>query len=143
MHLASMDIKTAVDVARPKHFAKRMGDQDVHRMDHSGFTTSNDRPGGSGDLGKCGEYLPFFKMHPSRKRRSSSAFTQHGNGTPQKKCKGGEHQICSLKMWADNFSILFHSKTHLGADDDGLDSGGSELGLGAKTSKSVVDKHLC
>ena len=30
MYLASMVIKTAFDVARPKHIAKIMGDQDVH-----------------------------------------------------------------------------------------------------------------
>ena len=30
MYVASMDIKTAFDVARPKHIAKIMGDQNVH-----------------------------------------------------------------------------------------------------------------
>ena len=30
MYLASMDTKTAFDVARPKHIAKIMGDHDVH-----------------------------------------------------------------------------------------------------------------
>ena len=30
MYVASMDICTAFDVARPKHIAKMMGDQDVH-----------------------------------------------------------------------------------------------------------------
>ena len=30
MYLANMDIKTTFDVARPKHIAKIMGDQEVH-----------------------------------------------------------------------------------------------------------------
>ena len=30
MYLAGMDIKTVFDVARPRHIARMMGDQDVH-----------------------------------------------------------------------------------------------------------------
>ena len=30
MYMASMDINTAFDVARPKHIARITGDQDVH-----------------------------------------------------------------------------------------------------------------
>ena len=30
MYLASMDIKAAFDVAKPKHIANILGDQDVH-----------------------------------------------------------------------------------------------------------------
>ena len=37
MHLASMVIKTAFDVARPKHIVKIMGDQDVHGWIRAAF----------------------------------------------------------------------------------------------------------
>ena len=30
MYVASMNVETAFDVARPKHMAKRVGDQHVH-----------------------------------------------------------------------------------------------------------------
>ena len=36
MYIANMDIKTALDVARPKHIVKIMGDQDAHGWIYSG-----------------------------------------------------------------------------------------------------------
>ena len=36
MYIANMDIKTAFDVARPKHIVKIMGDQDAHGWIYSG-----------------------------------------------------------------------------------------------------------
>ena len=37
--------------------------------------------------------------------------------------------------------IMSHTKSAIGADDEGLDRG--EVRPGTKTSKSMVDKHLC
>ena len=39
MYIASMDIKTAIDVARPKRIPKGMGDQNVHGWITASFLT--------------------------------------------------------------------------------------------------------
>ena len=50
MYLAGMDIKTAFDVARPKHTAKIMGDQAVHGWITEAITTRNGRLGRTGNI---------------------------------------------------------------------------------------------
>ena len=47
--------------------------------------------------------------------------------------------MCADNNWMDHVSL----KDAPGTDDDGLDRGSGEMGLGAKTSKSVVDEHGC
>ena len=78
MYSASMDIKTAFDVAGPKRIAHIVGDQDMARMDYSGLATRNGTPGRTGDLRTCSELL-FDDMYPSGERRTSSAVALPGN----------------------------------------------------------------
>ena len=51
--LASMDIKTAFDVARSKHVAKILGDQEVHARITAAFLADISRPGRPFDFRTC------------------------------------------------------------------------------------------
>ena len=61
MHLYSMDIKTAVDVARPNNIAIFWSSRSS-RMDYSGIVTSNGWVGRPGDLREGGQHLPFHPL---------------------------------------------------------------------------------
>ena len=98
--LASMDIETAFDEARPRHVAKHTEDDrrcssvwraSSHSIDVSAKKASK-LPDGHAAIGKRGR---------------SMGQERNGNSFGHKK-----HQISSF-MWADNFWIMSHSKSHL------------------------------
>ena len=68
MYIASMDTKTASDMARPKRTARIMGAQDVHGWmtvalirEMTGWMTPR-------DFRKCRKQVPFDALHPPGER---------------------------------------------------------------------------
>ena len=115
MHLASMDIKTAFDVARPKRTAKLMGDQAVHGWITADFLREMAGLAGQATFEHVENHSLFsrcirqgrveaprlwlkiatqilWNVEPEWKRKKMGVHTDT--------CQRGEHQTCSF-MWAD------------------------------------------
>ena len=157
MYVASMDIKTAFDVARPKHTAKIMVDQDVHGRIIAALLREM-----AGLEGQAIFENVESKFHFTRRIRQGNdeasqlwlkmalqilfiveeEWKRHEMRLHIDTCHGGCRHVCSF-MWADNSWILSHSKTRLEQIMKALIEGSGEMGLGAQTSKSMVDKYFC
>ena len=72
MYTASMDNKAAFDVARPRHSATMLGEQDTHGWRDELFAPDGVRERTS-NIRTCREQRRHHEVHPSRKRRSAKA----------------------------------------------------------------------
>ena len=79
---SNVDTKTAFDVARPRHIANILGDQDVHGWITVALRREMAGSEGQATFENVDSTFPFHKMHPSRKRRSSSALAHNGHADP-------------------------------------------------------------
>ena len=81
LYLASMDIKTAFDVARPEHISKIMNIHDVHGWIIAALLREmaallREMAGLEGQA--RGEYILLCEMRPPRERRSPCPLAQNG-----------------------------------------------------------------
>ena len=146
-YLASMNIKTDFDDARPSDVAK------IWKV--MALMDGLSQPSCAQD--KKNRPCSSVSMSPPKKRRSSLIC---GKRWPQLLANVEEnwtrkrigifvglvwqktHQRCNF-MWADNFWIMSHSKCHLEQMLwDLYDSGICIVGFGTEASKLVVDKYL-
>ena len=153
MYVAGMDIKTAIDVARPKHIPKLMEKKTVHgwvtaalprEMEglegqaifenvESKFQCARCIRQGIVEAPRLGLKMAMqilWKVEPEWKGNKMGPHIETRYG--------GCHQICSF-MWADSHWILSQSKAHLEHMMIDLIEEAERWDLG----KSVVDKRLC
>ena len=126
-YLASMDIKTAFDEARPRHVAKIMEGHNTHGWLISAFLREMSGLEGQA-MCECAESK--FSFNPCLRQGSVEAprlwqkMAMQLLANVEENCvfkrmgvlldlEGQRtHQICSF-MWTDNFWIMSHSKSHL------------------------------
>ena len=84
MYLASTDIKTAFDVARPKHRATIMDDHDAHGWITPALLCEMAGMEGPATFESVESTFVFCEMHPPRKRRSPPALVENGQADPGK-----------------------------------------------------------
>ena len=116
MFLASLDMKRALDEARPRHVAKNMESHDQHGWLRLFYVKCQDLS----DVRMCRELVHFQSMSPPKKSRSSRLW--HMIAAELLGCEEGKweqnnmglllnfkgekaHQTCSF-MWDDNFWIM-------------------------------------
>ena len=155
MYMASLDIKTAFDEAKPKHMAKIMDNHNTHGWIIAALLREMSGLSGKA-IFECVE--SSFAISRCLRQKSVEAprlwqkmATQIWVNVEEermKKRKGvlmdidgegeGVHQICSF-MWADNFWIMSHSKEHLEQMLEDLIEEAAKVDL----EPPVVDEHLC
>ena len=150
LYLASMDIKTAFNVARPKHIAKIMKIHDVHEWIIAALLLEM-----AGLEGQArGEYILLCEMRPPRERRSPCPLAQNGADSwecrtrtdeeQDRRAPGNPRRASSSDTQFDAGRQLLDHVSLKGAsgDDEGYDWGGGEVGPGAETRKSVLGQAL-
>ena len=128
--MASLDIKTAFDEAKPKHVAKIMHDHNTHawimaalfrEMSKLTGKTTFECVESSFVFNRCLRQTEAWKPRAcGRKWQPRSWANVEEEWMKERKGvllavegeSGGVHQICSF-MWADNFWIISHSEKHL------------------------------
>ena len=128
MYLASLDIKTAFDEAKPKHVARIMDNHNTHGWIIAALLREMSRLSGMATF-ECVESSSVFNRclrqrsveAPSLWQKMATQIWANVEEDWMKQRKGvlmdieeggGERKICSF-MRADNFWIISHSKKHL------------------------------
>ena len=128
MYLASLDITTAFDEARPRHVAKNMETHDTHEW----LPPTRDVPQKKSDTRMCAEQFRFQSMSPPgnveahrlwQKMATQLLASVDENWTRKRGVlldfeREKAHQICSF-MWADNFWILVTFQKQFGTSATG------------------------
>ena len=156
MYIASMDIETVFDVARPQHISKTLGEQDAH-----GWITAAPLRG-NGGFGRARNFRVLIAgsisrgasaKEVSKRRLAGSNWLSTFSGTWRRNGKGSiwgsawtKVTVVAIRyavfLWADNHSIVPRSKK-VGTGDVGIDWGGRKMGSGSHDSMLVVVKYIC